>query len=143
MREHTFKHSFQDTINPLCSCGLDLESTELFILHCPQFVNERRTLLSTIGNINYKLLGNTDSNLTQTLLFGNKSFDITDNTKILTATIKFYLVVYIYKYIYIYMYTYFFSISFGIYFSLFSLDQKKFLFLRLLDHFCFFNPRHP
>ena len=27
LREHKFKHSFQDTINPLCSCGLDIEST--------------------------------------------------------------------------------------------------------------------
>ena len=54
-------------------------------------MNERRTLLSTIGNINYKLLENTDSNLTQTLLFGNTSFDITDNTNILNATINFVL----------------------------------------------------
>ena len=38
LREHKFKHSFQDTINPLCSCGLDIESTEHFLLHCPQFV---------------------------------------------------------------------------------------------------------
>ena len=91
LREHKFKHSFQDTINPLCSCGLDIESTEHFLLHCPQFVNERRTLLSTIGNINYKLLENTDSNLTQMLLLGNTSFDITDNTKILNATIHFIL----------------------------------------------------
>ena len=90
LREHKFKHSFQDTINPLCSCGLDIESIEHF-LHCPQFVNERRTLLSTISNINYKLLENTNSNLIQTLLFGNKSFDITDNTKILNATINFIL----------------------------------------------------
>ena len=27
LREHTFKHSFQDSINPLCSCSLDAEST--------------------------------------------------------------------------------------------------------------------
>ena len=91
LRKHKFKHSFQDTINPLCSCGPDIESTEHFLLHCPQFVNKRRTLLSTIGKINYKFLENTDSNLTQTLLFGNTSFDITDNTKILNATINFIL----------------------------------------------------
>ena len=91
LREHKFKHSFQDTINPLCSCGLDIESTEHFLLHCPQFVNERCTLLSTIGNTNYKLLENTDSVLTQTLLFGNTSYDITGNTKILNATITFIL----------------------------------------------------
>ena len=91
LRKRKFKHSFQDTINPLCSCGIDIESTEHLLPHCPQFFNERRILLSTIGNMNYKLLENTDSNLTQTLLFGNTSFDITDNTKILNATINFIL----------------------------------------------------
>ena len=91
LREHKFKHSFQDTINPLCSCSVNMESTEHFHLHCPQFVNERCTLLSTIGNINYRLLENTGSVLTQTLRFGNTSCNITDNTKILNATINFIL----------------------------------------------------
>ena len=30
LREHKFKHSFQDTISPLCSCGLDIGSTEIY-----------------------------------------------------------------------------------------------------------------
>ena len=58
LREHKFKNSFQDTTNLLCSCGLDIESTEHFLLHCHQFINEICTLLSTIDNINYKLLKN-------------------------------------------------------------------------------------
>ena len=28
-REHKFKHSFQDTLNPICSCGNDIETSEL------------------------------------------------------------------------------------------------------------------
>ena len=28
-RKHKFKHSFQDTINPLCSCRLDIESIDI------------------------------------------------------------------------------------------------------------------
>ena len=40
LREHKFKHNFQDTINLLCSYGIDIESTEHFLLHCPQFANE-------------------------------------------------------------------------------------------------------
>ena len=28
-RKHKFKHSFQDTINLLCSCGLDIESIDI------------------------------------------------------------------------------------------------------------------
>ena len=64
LREHKFKHGFQDMLNPLCSCGNDVESTEHFLLHCPQFVNERRTLLSTLGNFNCSLLVNTSKFLT-------------------------------------------------------------------------------
>ena len=40
LREHELKYSFQDTINPLCSCGLNIESIGHFLRHCPQFVNE-------------------------------------------------------------------------------------------------------
>ena len=38
--------------------AFDFDSTEHFLLHCPQFINKRGTLLCTIGNINYKLLEN-------------------------------------------------------------------------------------
>ena len=68
LREHKFKHSFQDTINSLCSCGLDIEPTEHFLLHYSHFVDERCSLLSTIGKINYKLLENIDSVSRKTLL---------------------------------------------------------------------------
>ena len=66
LREYKFKHGFPDTLNPLCSCGNDVESTEHFLLYCPQFVNERRTLLGTLGNFNCSLLENTSKVLTQT-----------------------------------------------------------------------------
>ena len=91
LREHKFKHDFQDTLNPLCSCGNDVESTEHFLLHCSQFVNETRTLLSILGNFNCSLLENTSKVLTQTLLFGNTSLSPSDNSKILSATIDFIL----------------------------------------------------
>ena len=44
---------------------LDIKSIGHFLQHCLLFVSERCTLLSTIGNINYKLMENTDSILTQ------------------------------------------------------------------------------
>ena len=50
LREHKFKHGFQDTLNPLCSCGNDVVCTEHFLLHCPQFANKRRTVLSADCN---------------------------------------------------------------------------------------------
>ena len=39
LREHKFKHNFQDSINPLCNCGHDIESTTHFVLHPPLFVS--------------------------------------------------------------------------------------------------------
>ena len=47
LREHKFKHGFQH-----------------FLLHCPQFANERRNLLSTLGSFNCSLLVNTNKVLT-------------------------------------------------------------------------------
>lgn len=32
LREHKFSHNFQDTINPLCSCRLEIQSTSHFFL---------------------------------------------------------------------------------------------------------------
>ena len=43
LREHKFKHSFQDTLNPFCDCGCETETTGHFPLHCPQFYIERNT----------------------------------------------------------------------------------------------------
>ena len=48
IREHKFRHSFQGFLNPFCSCGLDIESTVHFLLHCPMYITERHTLLSNI-----------------------------------------------------------------------------------------------
>ena len=65
LREHKFKHSFQDTLNPICNCSNDVESAIHFFLHCPLYSNERRTLLNSLVNIDHTLLDNTDFSLTQ------------------------------------------------------------------------------
>ena len=89
MREHKFKHSFQDTLNPFCSCGLDVETNMHFFLYCPLFTNQRRTLLSTVNDIDSSLTNTNDSILTHILLFGKASLDISTNTLILNATMNY------------------------------------------------------
>ena len=91
LREHKFKHIFQDSINPLWNCGHDIESKTHYLLDCPLFVNEKSTLFSTLSSLDCTLLDNTDSSLTQTLLFGNTSFKSNKNLKILIATIDYIL----------------------------------------------------
>ena len=41
IKEHKFKHNFQDSVDPLCSCGNDIESTVHFFLYCPNFITQR------------------------------------------------------------------------------------------------------
>ena len=91
LRENKFKHNFQDSIYPLCNCSHDIESTTHYLLHCPLFVNERSTFFSTLSSVDCSLLNNTDSTLTQTLLFGNTSFKSNKNLKILIATIDYFI----------------------------------------------------
>ena len=90
-REHEFKHSVQGKINPLCNCGQDIESSTHFFLHCPFFINERRTLLSSVRSLNSKLLDCTDYDVTQTLLFGNTSQTSSNSFKIINASINYIL----------------------------------------------------
>ena len=48
LREHKFKHSFADTVNPLCSCYLETESTKDYFLRCHNYVTFRTTLMYKI-----------------------------------------------------------------------------------------------
>ena len=91
LREHKFKHSFQDSINLLCSCNLDVESTIHYFHHCHLFTIKRHTLLNAmniINKIDNKLLDSNESNLMQHLLFGDPSKDTETNTEILNVSVN-------------------------------------------------------
>ena len=70
--------------------GNYVKSTEHFLPHFLQFVNQRYTFLSTLGNFNYSLLENTSNVLTQTLFFGTMSLSQSGNSNILNVTIDFF-----------------------------------------------------
>ena len=90
LREHKFKHSFQDSLNPFCSCGKgEVETSSHYLLHCSNYSEERLALLNTIRNIDMSILQLSDSKFTSVLLFGDNSFDNSKNTFILDATIDY------------------------------------------------------
>ena len=89
--EHNFKHSFQDSFNPFCSCRLDIESSAHYLLHCPMYMTERSTLLNTIENIDNNLLNLCEPVLIETLLIGNNSFDTNANPNVHNAAIEYVL----------------------------------------------------
>ena len=65
--EHQFKHSFQDSFNPTCTCG---ETSDDFLLHSPNYSNDRSAFLNIIGSINRNILTRSDFQVTKTLLYG-------------------------------------------------------------------------
>ena len=89
LKEQKFSHSFQDAINPLCSCGNFVELTTHFFLHYTHFSNQRLTLINKIKDIGKRIFEKNDSLITQTLLFGDEKHSITDNKYTLEATIQF------------------------------------------------------
>ena len=48
LNEHRFRHNFQDCLNPLSSCSLEVESNIHFFLHCQHFIQSRQTLLDSV-----------------------------------------------------------------------------------------------
>ena len=91
LREHKFKHNFQDTLNPICNCGEDIETSCHYLLHCSLYTNERLALLNIIQGIDKSILELTDSHIVEVLLYGRKFLDISSNTNILNTTTDFLL----------------------------------------------------
>ena len=89
LREHKFKHSFQDCLNPLCFCGNEIETSTHYLLHCPTYTNERMTLLNKIKSINCSILEFSDAVVTKILLFGDNTLSDSCNTLILNSTIDY------------------------------------------------------
>ena len=91
LREHKFKHGFLDSINPICNCGLDIETTCHFLLHCRSFINERTLLLNDISRITKDALPSCEAGFIKRLLYGDDSFDSATNTLILNASLEYIL----------------------------------------------------
>ena len=51
LNEHKFKHNFQDCVNPLRSCSLEIESLSHFFPHYHHFTNINATLLDDLHSV--------------------------------------------------------------------------------------------
>ena len=89
LNEHKFRHNFRDTLNPMCLCMTEPETTSHFLLRCCNFDNLRNSLMNDLSYIDNSILFLTESNLNHLLLFGNNKYDTNTNKMILTRVIKF------------------------------------------------------
>ena len=87
--EHKFKHGFNDTINPICICGRDIETILRFFLHCPEYCEARQILFGNIQSIDKMLLSQSEPSLTHLLLYGDLKSNSNVNALILNSAIEF------------------------------------------------------
>ena len=89
LNEHRFRHNFQDCMNPLCSCSLDIEDTSHYPLHCHHFSQHRIDLVNSVNSIYENFNSLSDNNKKDVLLFGDPSSDGNTNRFILEATLLY------------------------------------------------------
>ena len=88
LREHKFRHNSQDTLNPIYSCGDGIETTIHYLLHCPNYLDERRTLLDSLQSFGENIYDKNDFQISELLLFSVSSNNDASNIYILNATIQ-------------------------------------------------------
>ena len=88
LHEHKFRHCFQGTLIRLCTFGKDIESTMHFFLHCTSFLIPRQILFQKIRNIDDNILSQSETQPTQTLLYGNQNYHLSIKKPIINSTIE-------------------------------------------------------
>ena len=90
LREHKFKHKFQDTLSPLCSCSLESESVRHYLLHCLFYSVQRKTLLDSLLAIDESISNLSEENLVRLLLYGDSNlYSTATNSQIIKCTLCF------------------------------------------------------
>ena len=75
LHEHKFRQNFRDTLNPICNCVENIETTNHYLFHCPDCLNERKSFLSNLQNLEENIYNRNYSQLSKILLFGDSSFN--------------------------------------------------------------------
>ena len=91
LNQHKFNHNFQDCLNPLCSCGLEVESVSHFFLGCHYYLNIRSTILNELQSIDINLLNQEDNIVAEFLLYGSTKFNTNQNFRLLSSSIDYIL----------------------------------------------------
>ena len=83
-------HGFLDSLNPISSCGLDIETTCHYLLRCSNFINEKTLPLTNVLRIT-KDKYHCGITVIKFLLYGDNSLDSVTDTLILNASVGFIL----------------------------------------------------
>ena len=76
-------------MNTLCSCGLEIEDTLHYLLHCHHFNDIRIDLMSSVKSVYDNFESLSDKNKKDILLYGISRLDRITNGFILEATLTY------------------------------------------------------
>ena len=91
LNQHNFNHNFQDCLNPLCSCSLEVESISHFFLHCYYYSNIGSALLDKLQSIDTNLLNQKGDIVVEVLLYGSTKSNTNQNFRLLSSSIDYIL----------------------------------------------------
>ena len=89
LRDHRYNHNF-NCASPICSCGLDDETSLRFFLCCPRYIDLRKFYLGKISKIiisDIFLLPN--DHLCSILIYGSNVYNNITNESIIKETILY------------------------------------------------------
>ena len=89
LNEHRFRHNFQDCINPLCSCSLDIEDTSHYLLHCHHFAQHHIDLMNSVNSVFENFIFLPNNIKIDVLLFGDSRLEESKNKFILESTLSY------------------------------------------------------
>ena len=89
LQEHKFQHNFEDTVNPLCSWALEIESTYHFFLRCQSYASILTALINELSSIDCGIVCLRTNTVLEVILHGDKMLNDKSNYRILTATINY------------------------------------------------------
>ena len=89
LNAHKFRNNFQDCLNPLCLCSLEIEDTIHYLLHCQYFLEHRINLINSVRSVSENFESFSDNDKRDILLYGDPRFDTNKNKLILELTITY------------------------------------------------------
>ena len=73
LNEHKFRHSFSDTINAICTCETEIETTEHFFLRCHFYSTQRLEIFKSLNKVDSNFFNLNETDQVNTLLYGSKT----------------------------------------------------------------------
>ena len=82
-------HKYRHCTNPTSLCQTGIEDNEHFLLHCPRFSLQRRSLLQLVSNsADVDIMRLPSNEMIHVLFYGHPEFTVLMNRAVIEATLK-------------------------------------------------------